>query len=106
MADLDPADPAADPAVHRTTNEARSGTTPHIVRYVLTISLGLAILAMAIVLLAGGGAEKTRDPAGTTPGETQLHNSAVPTVAAPPSVQAPEPGTVTQQGSQPAPSER
>lgn len=106
MADLDPADSAADPAVHRTTDAVRSGTTPNIVRYVLAISLSLAILAMAIILLTRSGAEKNRDSAGTTQRETQLQDSAVPTVAAPPSVQAPEPGTVTQQGPQPAPPER
>jgi hypothetical protein len=33
--------------VHLDTQEARGGDTPHIVRYVLLISLALAILAMS-----------------------------------------------------------
>ena len=36
---------------HINTENARGGSTPHIVRYVLAISLGLAILAMALLLL-------------------------------------------------------
>lgn len=36
---------------HINTEDARSGSTPHIVRYVLAISLGLAILVMALLLL-------------------------------------------------------
>lgn len=35
--------------VHLEDDEARGGQTPHIVRYVLGISLGLAILAMSAV---------------------------------------------------------
>ena len=38
---------------HVTTEEARSGSTPHIVRYVLLISLTLAILAMSAVWITG-----------------------------------------------------
>ncbi len=36
---------------HIDTEDVRSGSTPHIVRYVLGISLALIILAMAILLL-------------------------------------------------------
>ena len=39
--------------IHKTTNEARAGSTPHIVRYVLTVSLFLAILAMVGIFLWG-----------------------------------------------------
>ena len=35
---------------HVTTDEARAGTTPHIVRYVLGISLALAVIAMLLVI--------------------------------------------------------
>ena len=35
--------------VHIETNEARGGSTPHIVRYVLIISLLLAIIAMSAI---------------------------------------------------------
>ncbi|WP_068071804.1 hypothetical protein [Novosphingobium lentum] len=38
---------------HITTTEARGGSTPHIVRYVLVISLLLAIAAMTIVWVTG-----------------------------------------------------
>ncbi len=35
--------------VHVTTDEARGGSTPHIVRYVLGISLFLAIATMSLI---------------------------------------------------------
>jgi hypothetical protein len=38
--------------VHIDTERARAGATPHIVRFVLLISLVLAVLAMLIVGLA------------------------------------------------------
>ncbi len=38
-----------DEKVRRSTNQARGGSTPHIVRYILAISLGLALVAMAVV---------------------------------------------------------
>ncbi|MEJ7927395.1 hypothetical protein WG908_11585 [Sphingobium sp. AN641] len=40
----------AEPEQHISTDDARSGSTPHIVRYVLAISLGLAIVGMLVVL--------------------------------------------------------
>ena len=39
--------------IHKSTDDARAGTTPHIVRYVLTVSLLLALMAMAVLLLWG-----------------------------------------------------
>lgn len=39
--------------VHISTNEARSGSTPSIVRYVLLISLLLAIAALTIIWVTG-----------------------------------------------------
>ena len=39
---------------HLDTDEARAGTTPHIVRYVLAISLVLVIVAFLVVTLWGG----------------------------------------------------
>lgn len=39
--------------VHISTEEARSGSTPHIVRYVLVISLFLAIAALSIIWITG-----------------------------------------------------
>lgn len=35
--------------VELTTNEARGGATPHIMRYVLAVSLALAVIAMTLV---------------------------------------------------------
>lgn len=35
---------------HIATDDARGGSTPHIVRYVLGISLALAVIAMLLVL--------------------------------------------------------
>lgn len=40
----------AEQETHIGTDQARAGSTPHIVRYVLAISLALAILAMVIIL--------------------------------------------------------
>jgi hypothetical protein len=39
--------------IHIETDEARAGETPHIVRYVLGISLFLAIAAMSIIWITG-----------------------------------------------------
>ena len=39
--------------VHVNTDEARSGSTPHIVRYVLFISLFLAIAALSAIWIFG-----------------------------------------------------
>ena len=35
---------------HRTTTQARAGTTPHITRYVLGIGLTLVVLIFAVIL--------------------------------------------------------
>tara|TARA_B110001454_G_scaffold213235_2_gene231090 strand:- start:730 stop:924 length:195 start_codon:yes stop_codon:yes gene_type:complete len=42
-----------DPQIHETTDHARSGETPHIVRYVLAFSLVLAILALSAIWITG-----------------------------------------------------
>ncbi|MBW8785634.1 MAG: hypothetical protein JF593_13525 [Novosphingobium sp.] len=39
--------------LHVETDEARSGSTPHIVRYVLVISLFLAIAALTVIWVTG-----------------------------------------------------
>lgn len=39
--------------VHVTTEEARGGSTPHIVRYMLFISLVLAIGALSFIWMTG-----------------------------------------------------
>jgi hypothetical protein len=38
---------------HIQTDEARSGSTPHIVRYILVISLFLAIAALSLIWITG-----------------------------------------------------
>ena len=46
--------------VHLSEDEARGGSTPHILRFVLIISLALAIVAMSAVWITGaltGGGE-------------------------------------------------
>ena len=40
----------ADEEIHKTATEARAGTTPHVVRYVLGISLFLVVVAFAAML--------------------------------------------------------
>ncbi|HEX7751923.1 MAG TPA: hypothetical protein VF440_05930 [Novosphingobium sp.] len=42
-----------DNEVHIRTDEARGGSTPHIVRYVLVISLFLAIAALSLIWITG-----------------------------------------------------
>ncbi len=39
--------------IHVTDEEARSGSTPHIVRYVLGISIVLAIAALSVIWITG-----------------------------------------------------
>ena len=39
--------------VHKSTDDARAGATPHIVRYVLGVSLFLAIAALTIIWVTG-----------------------------------------------------
>jgi hypothetical protein len=39
--------------VHVNTSEARGGSTPHIVRYILAISLLLAIGALSLIWITG-----------------------------------------------------
>lgn len=56
------------PEVHLDKEEARGGSTPGVVRYVLLISLALAIIAMAVIWIvgaastpdAGGAADTTK----------------------------------------------
>ncbi|MGJ8479000.1 hypothetical protein [Sphingobium yanoikuyae] len=40
----------ADEKQHISTQDARGGATPHVVRYVLGISLALAVIVMLLVL--------------------------------------------------------
>ena len=49
--------------VHVNTSEARGGSTPHIVRYILAISLLLAIAAMSLIWITGAlsSAQPERD---------------------------------------------
>jgi hypothetical protein len=42
-----------DTEIHKNTDDARAGSTPHIVRYVLSISLLLAVIVMALILVWG-----------------------------------------------------
>lgn len=42
-----------EPRIHETTDEARAGETPHIVRYVLGISLLLAIVLLSAAWMVG-----------------------------------------------------
>ena len=45
--------------VHVTTEEASGGTTPHIVRYVLVISLVLAVAALSLIWIFGAVSRDT-----------------------------------------------
>lgn len=58
--------------VHIDSTEARSGDTPHVVRYVLIIGLLLAIIALSAVWMTGAASA----PQGDRNGE--VTNQAVP----------------------------
>lgn len=44
---------AMDQEIHKSTDEARAGHTPHIVRYVLGISLALVVIAFLVIVIVG-----------------------------------------------------
>ena len=39
--------------IHKSTDDARAGSTPHIVRYVLATSLFLAIACLTVIWIVG-----------------------------------------------------
>ena len=43
-----------DDRTHVTKTEARAGTTPHMTRYILPISLGLVVVIFGLLLLVWG----------------------------------------------------
>ena len=55
--------------VHIETNEARGGSTPHIVRYVLIISLLLAVGAMSLIWIMGAASTPQADQNGPVSGQ-------------------------------------
>jgi len=55
--------------VEVTTTEARGGETPHIVRYVLIISLVLAIAAMSVIWITGAATTEQADRNGPVSGQ-------------------------------------
>lgn len=55
--------------VEVTTTEARGGETPHIVRYVLIISLVLAIAAMSVIWITGAVGTEQADRNGVVSGQ-------------------------------------
>lgn len=56
--------------VHIETDEARGGSTPHIVRYVLVISLLLVIAAFAIASLVGSSGNPPARAGGEVSGQS------------------------------------
>jgi hypothetical protein len=59
--------------IHVSEEEASGGSTPHIVRYVLAISLILAIVALSLIWMTGA----FNSPQGSRTGE--VTNQAAPT---------------------------
>lgn len=55
--------------VHIETNEARGGSTPHIVRYVLIISLLLAVVALSLIWMTGAASTPQGDRNGPISGQ-------------------------------------
>jgi hypothetical protein len=55
--------------VHVNTSEARGGSTPHIVRYILAISLILAIGALSLIWITGAASSEQPDPNGPVSGQ-------------------------------------
>jgi hypothetical protein len=71
--------------VHIETTEARGGSTPHIVRYVLAISLFLAIAALTLIWVTGAlttpqAPAKARSP--TRPPRASNHSRSASAIAA------------------------
>lgn len=61
--------------IHIGKDEARGGSTPHIVRYVLLVSLALAIIALSAIWITGALATDDA-PATTGTGTTVVQNAA------------------------------
>ncbi len=55
--------------VHVNTSEARGGSTPHIVRYILAISLILAIGALSLIWITGAASSDQPDRNGPISGQ-------------------------------------
>ena len=51
--------------VHVDVEEARAGNTPHIVRYVLLISLALAIIALSAIWITGALTDESPEHTGS-----------------------------------------
>ncbi len=58
-------DPHIDPHIERTTDQARAGATPGIVRWVLLISISLAVASLGLIAVIG---METRDRYPPPPG--------------------------------------
>lgn len=58
--------------VHLDGDEARGGSTPNIVRYVLMVSLGLAILAMSAIWIGRAASDRPMKPPAATAEEHAL----------------------------------
>ena len=58
---------------HLTTTEASGGSTPHIVRYVLVISLFLAIAAMTLIWVTGALTSDQPNKQGPISGQATPH---------------------------------
>ena len=71
-----------DPHIERTTDEARAGATPGIVRWVLLISISLAVVALGLIAVIG---METRDRYPPPPQETP---TAQPSTAQPSAAQS------------------
>ena len=61
--------------IHITTEEARAGTTPHILRYMLGASLALAIVALSAVWIIGAMSQRPADGGPVTAVEHVLGGS-------------------------------
>ena len=50
--------------VHVNMEEARAGSTPHVVRYVLMFGLALAIIALSVIWISGALTDKNPEGGG------------------------------------------
>jgi hypothetical protein len=62
--------------IHLTQDEARGGSTPNIVRYILAISLALAVILLSVVWMTGAFSSSQGSHGGA------VTNQAAPTPAA------------------------
>lgn len=64
---------------HRSTDEARAGTTPHITRYVLVIGLTLVVIVLGLIVIWGIGSSPDTERGAARPAATEDRSGSLDT---------------------------